>query len=82
MEDPNLDEAQYGPMRSEEPIYHTLEGPLSDDPYGTNCNSEYADVPIYNILEEGTHSTQFSVLDKYGAADLQGPVYNILEGPE
>ena len=32
LEDPNLDEAQYGPMRSEEPIYHTLEGPLSDDP--------------------------------------------------
>ena len=84
LEDPNLDCAEgphsYGAMPSEEPIYNTLEEPITGDPYGASCSPECKDELVYNALEDETYA-RTSVVDKYGATDFQAPVYSVLEGP-
>ena len=78
LEDPNFEYeeglGQYGAFSTAEgPIYNSLE----EDSYEANCNAQFPDEPVYNVLEKDTCPTT-SAVDKYG----QEPVYNILEGPE
>ena len=84
LEDPNFERAEgprhYGATSLEEPIYNTLEEPNGNDPYGASCNPECKNEPVFNVLENETYGR--IVVDKYGATDLQVPVYNVLEGPQ
>ena len=88
LEDPHLADTRgsghYGTISSEGPIYKSLEGPYSHDPYYNKLtyNMECTSEPSYYPVEESTCSN-ISGADKHaGNRDVQDPVYNVLEGPE